>query len=157
MPSPDGLSIIFFKKFWNVVGSNVCDAVKNFFNGEFLLKELNATNHFLIPKAVSLETISHFRPTSLCNFLYKIISKTLANRLKPFLGNIISPNQSTFIPGRAIHDNIIIAHEMFPSLKLNNKGRAKELAFKLDLNKADHVPGEMRFLTLSVEKIGFLR
>lgn len=101
-----------------------------------MLRELNNTNVILILKATYPETVSQFCPISLCNFIYKIISKTLANRLKPFMGKIIPSNQSAFVPGRAIQDNIIISHEIFHSLKLKGKGRSKEVALKLDLDKA---------------------
>ena len=91
-PGPDGFSGIFFKKYWNVIGRSVCNAVRGFFNGQYLLKEINCINLVLIPMVAAPETLSHFRPISLCNFIYKVIYKTLASRLKPFMDIIISPN-----------------------------------------------------------------
>jgi hypothetical protein len=61
--------------------------------------------------------VTQFRPISLANFIYKVISKILANRLKPLLHKIISPNQSVFLKDRFIHDNSILAHEIFHSMK----------------------------------------
>ena len=91
--------------------------VLEFFEGKTLLHELNDTNITLIPKVPKPEHVSHFRPIGLCNFAYKIISKILANSLRNCLDLCISQNQSAFVPGRVIHDNIIIAHEVYHYLR----------------------------------------
>jgi hypothetical protein len=57
------------------------------------------------------------RQAVLCNIIYKIISKLLANRLKPLLDKVISPFQTAFVPSRLIQDNSILAHEMLHTLK----------------------------------------
>lgn len=113
-PGSDGFPGLFYQKYWDVVGEDVFRAAKDFFEGGYLLKELNHTNVTLIPKVPNPETMSHFRPISLCRFNYKILSKVMANRLQPFMHGIITEQQSAFIPGRQIHDNIIIAHEAKP-------------------------------------------
>lgn len=66
----------------------------------------------------------------------KIITKILANRLNGILNELISPNQSAFVPGRLIQDNIIIAHEIFEYLKRNRGGKGGFMALKLNFNKA---------------------
>lgn len=119
-----------------------------------MLKELNRTNLVLIHKSNNPEKLSQFRPISLCNFAYKIISKTLANRLKIILPNIISINQSAFIPSRAIQDNVVLAQEMFHSLNINNSKANIRLALKIDLNKAyDRL--ECDFLLEVMRRMGF--
>ena len=70
---------------------------------------LNSTRIALIPKCSGPETISHFRPISLCNTVYKVVTKTIVNRIRPLLCNLFSPYQSTFVPGCRGVDNVIIA------------------------------------------------
>lgn len=74
----------------------------------------------LIPKVENPETVSNFRPVSLCNIVYKVISKVIVNRLKPVLKDCISKNQRAFSPGRSIMDNILIVHELFSDFQRKN-------------------------------------
>ena len=55
---------------------------------------------------------------SLCNVIYKVISKILVNRLKPLMNDLIIPYQNAFIKGRSITDDILIAHENFDIMEL---------------------------------------
>lgn len=74
-PGPDGMSLFFFQKYWNVVGEDVCNAVKAFFHSKNLLAAFNHTLISLIPKIKNPTKVADFRPISLCNVTYKIISK----------------------------------------------------------------------------------
>lgn len=92
----------------------------------------------LIPKVPKPHSITQFRPIGLCNTVYKVVTKTLVNKFKVVLPHLISENQSSFIPGRHITDNIIIAQEMIHIMR-NLKGKRGFMVLKIDLKKAyDH-------------------
>lgn len=153
-PSSDGLPSVFYKQFWDLVGDQVTKEVMEVLNGGPMPERWNETVIALIPKVQNPEKVTDLRPISLCNVLYKIVSKVLANRLKSILPDIISPNQSAFIPGRLISDNILIAYEMTHYLKNKREGRTGYAAIKLDMSKAyDRV--EWQFLHDMMMKMGF--
>ncbi|GKC40715.1 reverse transcriptase, partial [Tanacetum coccineum] len=123
------------------------------FSGEMPPK-LNKSLVALILKTTSPKNLSQFRPISLCNFIYKIISKVLSNRLKPWMSKSISPQQSAFIPKRQIQDCMVVAHEAFHYICHKKCGSQNVMALKLDLNKAfDRV--EWDFLLATLRKMGF--
>jgi hypothetical protein len=101
-PGPDGFAACFYQSAWPTVKEEVCRAVLGFLNDGSFDAELNSTYIALIPKVQSPSKVTDYRPISLCNVLYKLISKVLANRLKKILPTIISPTQSAFIPGRLL-------------------------------------------------------
>ena len=108
-PGVDGMTPLFFQKFWTVIKKDVVKAVQDFFLSGCMLKSINHTIISLIPKILNPTSLKNYRPISLCSVLCQIISKILANRLKPVLDKCISKNQSAFIPDRQILDNVIIA------------------------------------------------
>lgn len=109
-PGPDGFSPLFYQRYWEEIGPDIVLAVQNFLQtGEFL-KEINYTHVCLIPKSENPQEMSQLRPIALCNVIYKICAKVLANRLKKILPMIISPYQSAFVPGRLITDNTLVAN-----------------------------------------------
>jgi len=115
-PGLDGFNVDFFKACWNIVKQDILDVVEESRRSKSILKFLNTSFISLIPKQDSTLTPDKFRPISLCNVVYKIISKILANRLKPLLPSLISMEQSGYVEGRKILDNIIQAHEVVHSL-----------------------------------------
>lgn len=83
---------------------------------------INKTDICLIPKMDNLSMVAQFRPISLCNTIYKALSKIVVGRLKKHMDNLISPYQTGFVPGRIIHENIIIAKEaMYTMEKMKGK------------------------------------
>lgn len=132
-PGPDGFPMLFFQEFWDIIGTDVANGVKEFFGARKLLKEINGTFIALIPKIQGADSLDKFRPISLCNSFYKIISKVLTSRLLSILPALIKHQQNGFILGRQILDSIITVHENINSLvKVKKQG----LIFKLDLSKA---------------------
>ncbi|KAJ9546404.1 hypothetical protein OSB04_018947 [Centaurea solstitialis] len=151
-PESDGFSSKFFKAAWPIVGKDVQIAVHNFFYSGRLTKEINHTLLCFIPKIPNATRVSDFRPISCCTVLYKIISKIICDRIKPYLGGIVSPTQSAFIPGRRISDNILMAHELVAGYQ-KDTGKLR-CAFKIDLRKAyDTV--DWRFLLWMMKGFGF--
>jgi hypothetical protein len=131
-PGPDGFTALFYKKYWDIVKHVVLRCIWDFFSSNHLLKEQNHTFIALVPKQPGPFSIGHFRLTSLCNIIYKIISKILANHFKGLLHLFISPYQSAFVPSRNIQDISIMAHELFHSIK-SKKGRGGLMAVKIDM------------------------
>ena len=121
--------------FWHIVGDNVVSVVLEFLNTSYLLPDLNHTYIVLIPKIKNPVKVSDYRPISLCNVIYKIIAKVLANRLKQVLPHIISPTQSAFVLGRLITDNVLVAYEALHMMHGRKKGKNGTLAMKLDISK----------------------
>ena len=152
-PGPDGMNAFFYQKFWHIVGDDVIVAVLNFLNNGTMLLEINYTYIVLIPKIKTPERISNYRPISLCNVIYKIISKMLANMLKLILPRLISSNQSAFVLGKLITDNVLVAYETLHSMHCRRTGKKESMALKLDISKAyDRV--EWLFLKGIMSRLG---
>ncbi|KAL4383512.1 hypothetical protein GQ457_15G016700 [Hibiscus cannabinus] len=133
-PGVDGLHAAFYQKNWDTVGFSVFKFVKKFFSTGILEEWVNYTLLVLIPKVEVPSCIQQFRPISLCTVLYKIITKTLVCRLKAFLAQWVSSTQASFVPGRHITDNIIIAQEVIHSM-VRKGGRKSWIAIKVDLKR----------------------
>jgi hypothetical protein len=119
---------------------DVLEIVEESRNRQWVLPALNATFLTLIPKEENVASPSKYQPISLCNVIYKIITKVIANRLKPLLPLLISPEQTGYVEGRKIMDGIILAHEVIHSLKTTKK---PGMLLKLDLSKSfDHLSWE---------------
>ena len=134
-PGPDGLHAGFFQCFWHDVQGSVCQEVKKAFISGSIPAFLNTTLITLIPKCNNPESLANFKPISLCNSVYKVISKVLVARIRPLLNNLMSPVQAAFIPGRRGVDNVIIAQELLYTID-RMKGREGYIAVKVDLEKA---------------------
>jgi hypothetical protein len=107
----------------------------------------------LIPKVARPKYLKNFQAISVCNIVYKIASKVLANRLRVILPLIISEKQSAFVPGRLITYNALIAFECLHTIR-NQKSKRPFFALKIDMMKAyDWV--EWNYLHGYLCKLGF--
>lgn len=153
-PGSKGLNACFYQTNWTTLGDVVCNSVLSILNFEVMPVELNLTHIALIPKKKNPTSVTEFHSISLCNVLDKLISKTLANRLKKILTHIIFPSQSAFILGRLIMDNTLSAYETLHTMHTGMRGNKGFVVVKLDMSKAyDRV--EWRFLEALMERMVF--
>lgn len=133
-PGPDGYNAEFLRASWSIIGPKITSAVKEFFTAGKILRQWNCTAITLIPKSVNASKITEFRPISLCNVLYKVISKVIATRLETVLPEIISPHQSAFVKGRLLIENVLLATELVQNFNQANVSARGVL--KVDMRKA---------------------
>lgn len=126
---------MFFKAKWELLGPSIHEFIIQVFSIPNKIGDINHTLLTLIPKVHEPTKPSDFRPIALCNVIYKIITKILANRIKQFLPDIITQNQTSFIAGRNATDNAIILQEVVHSMSIMT-GRKRYMVIKLDLAKA---------------------
>jgi len=148
-PGPDGWTVEFYLGFWDILGPEVLQLVEEIRSGGYISGALNSTFIALIPKVSKPQTFDDYRPISLCNFIYKINSKIIAERLKPYLANIITKEQFGFIPNRQILDAVGLAQEGVHTTKIK---KIKAYLMRLDLVKAyDKVDwGYLRLLLIHI-------
>lgn len=151
-PGPDGYNGHFFRKYANVLKDDLTLAIAEFFNGHSLPKSFTSTIISLIPKKPNPTSMNDVRPISLCNFKYKIISKILCDRLAPLLNDVISDEQSGFVKGRLIVDNVLLAHDLINDIDRKTKGG--NVVIKVDMAKA-YDKLEWSFLIKVMAKMGF--
>ncbi|GKA04478.1 RNA-directed DNA polymerase, eukaryota [Tanacetum coccineum] len=132
-PGPDGYSFEFFKKYWNLVGPDLCDAIEHFFETGVFPNGCNSSFVALIPKVTDAKFVNDFRPISLIGSMYKVVTKVLANRLALVISDLISDTQSAFVANRQILDGPFILNELLHWCKRQKK---QAMFFKVDFAKA---------------------
>ncbi|KAA3451486.1 reverse transcriptase [Gossypium australe] len=151
-PGLDGFPVIFFQKYWHIVGKEVLGVL----NEGKEVDSANMTNIVLIPKVQNPTSMVNFRPISLCSVLYKLIAKTIANRMQNIMDTCIDQVQSAFVPGRLISDNILLTYEILHTFRQKRTVKKGYMAVKLDISKAyDRV--EWNFIKEVMNKMGFAR
>ena len=127
--------------------------MQEFFRHGKLLLAINQSFIVLIPKTEELTCFDNFCPIILCNFTYKIITKILTLRLRKFVDKLIAPLQSTFVAGKNIGENIVLAREIL-EVFWKKKGKGGLVGIKVDMKKAyDRM--EWSFLWDVMEAFGF--
>ena len=130
----DGYPATFYQHNWSVIGMDIFNFVSRCCLEGKMPKKVNQTLIVLISEVDNLTKLNNFRPISLCNVLYKVVTKVLVDRIKQVLPSLIAPTQSSFVPKRQIIDNVVIVHEVIHSMHNKRSGEGLML-FKLDLRK----------------------
>lgn len=124
----------FSKKLWHILGSKVINLCPKIFDTKIIPRDINKTYMCLIPKFNNANNLKNLRPISLCNTIYKVVTKVMSKRIKLYLNHLINIQQACFLKDRWASDNAIIIREV---LKKFNSTKGKEkLILKLDLEKA---------------------
>lgn len=134
-PGPDGIHPFFYQNYWGIVGPSVVAFCKRTWAEESINPLINTTNVCLIPKKKNTTNLKNFKPISLRNTTYKIITKVVVNKIKPILNKIIGPCQASFLKNRQATDNVIIVQEIINHFKKMN-GQNGNMIMKIDLEKA---------------------
>ncbi|KAH1074654.1 hypothetical protein J1N35_026982 [Gossypium stocksii] len=134
-PDEYGLPALFYQNCCHIIGDEVTRFCLQTLNEGMGLQQINATRIVLIPKTDNPTTMMNFRPISLCNVLYKIIAKAIANRFRGVIEKCIDEAQSAFVPGRLIPDNVLLAYEILHTYHQKRVGQKSFMVVKLDLSK----------------------
>jgi hypothetical protein len=132
-PGPDGLPAEFFQDFWDIIKKEIWNLCDDFSKGILDIERLNYGLITLIPKVDNAMEITKFRPICLLNVCYKIITKTLNNRLSNCIQKIISKNQFGFVKGKYILDCVVALHEVVHEVK---RKKQNGIILKIDFEKA---------------------
>ncbi|GKE83371.1 RNA-directed DNA polymerase, eukaryota, reverse transcriptase zinc-binding domain protein, partial [Tanacetum coccineum] len=128
-PGPDGFTFGFYRRYWNILESDVVDVVTSFFHHGQFPKGSNSSFIALILKTRDANMVKDFRPISLIGSMYKIIAKILVNRLVLVLGDLVNEVQSVFI----VLDGLFILKEIVQWCQSKKK---QSLVLKVDFEKA---------------------
>ena len=101
-PGPDGLPVIFFKRFWEILKGPILQILNDFTLGRVDVARLNYGILTLIPKVKGADMVRQFRPIALINVIFKFIAKAYASRLAPIAHRTIDRSQTAFIRGRCL-------------------------------------------------------
>ncbi|XP_070049169.1 uncharacterized protein [Nicotiana tomentosiformis] len=130
----DGFTGLFYQTCWEVICYDIHNMVLHFYGGTTLPKSITHTNLVLLPKKPRLQTFLDLKPISLSNFINNVISRVIHYKLEKFLPRYISPNQSRFVKGRSIFENILLTQEIVTEIRM--RGKPANMVIKLDMTKA---------------------
>ncbi|CAN0840007.1 LINE-1 reverse transcriptase homolog [Linum grandiflorum] len=153
-PGPDDFNPAFYQDFRDIIGQDVIEDCKHWLSSGEITSTAQATNIVLLPKVDKPDSKHDLRPISLCDVRYRILAKVLTNRLRVLMPGSIHEEQSAFVKGRSIIDNILLAFESIHSLTTNPSTKKGDVAIKIDISKAyDRV--EWPYLEAVFQHLGF--
>jgi hypothetical protein len=132
-PGPDGFGPAFYSTFWDLVSPDVFRVFDAFFTGSIDLSRINRAFLVLLPKIDAANHPSLFRPISLQNCIMKAITKVLTSRLQQNIHALVDADQTGFLSGRRISENIVYAADILRCCHLR---KAPTIVFKIDFRKA---------------------
>lgn len=132
-PGPDGWSIKFYSAFFETLGEDLLKVIEHSRSSGKIIESFTSSFIALISKSENPTTFDDYKPISLCNCIYKIVAKIIANRVRPILSKYISPEQFAFLQGSQIHEVVGTAQEILHSLHFK---KIKGMILKEDLSKA---------------------
>jgi hypothetical protein len=132
-PGPDGLQVVFFKRFWGILRGHILTLFNDFVLGRVDIARLNYRIITLIPKVKGANIIKQFRLIALINVIFKFVAKAFAILLAQLAHRTIDRSQTAFIRGRCLHEGVMALHEIMHELRVKRRGG---LLLKLDFEKA---------------------
>ena len=151
-PGPDGIIFEFYKLYWNVIGGDLCEILRQGLEDKQLSYTQYLATIILLYKKGIREDIRNWRPISLLNTDYKLLSKCLAERVKLVLKEIINPDQRGCVPGRYIGENIRLIDDVLYEIDDQD---IEGLILQIDQEKAfDRVEWTWLFSCLSYFNFG---
>lgn len=151
-PRPDGFGASFFQSYWDIINHDVNEAVLQFFSTGWILLSYKFNTIVLIPKNKNAYFLNEFQPIALANFMFKIITKIITDKLASLMLHLISWEQCGFIRGRNIKDCICLTSEAINLL--DSKSLCKNFALKVDIIK-EFDTLSWSFLLKVLEQFGF--
>ncbi|XP_026409888.1 uncharacterized protein LOC113304984 [Papaver somniferum] len=132
-PGPDGFSGCFYRTCWKIINEDVVQAIQYCWQKQFIPKGLNSRFLVLLPKVQGAKKPNHFRPIGLSNVSFKIITKILTVRMSNLMEKLVSPQQESYIKGRCIQEQVLLASKMVNEMK--KKRRGGNVGLKLDISQ----------------------
>ena len=120
-PGITGFTAEFFLHFWNDIGDIITTYINDAYtNGFFITQKRGIIT--LIPKKGDQTSLQNKRPICLLDIIYKIVAKVMAIRLGKVINNLISPEQTGFIKGRYIGENLRLLSDVIDYCNLDKIG-----------------------------------
>jgi hypothetical protein len=129
---PDGFPTEFYQSCWEIIKKDLMALFWEFHNGDLPLYNLNIGTIILLLKCREAATIQQYRPIYLLNVSFNIFTKVATNRIFHIATKVISPTQTTFLPGRNIMEGVIVLHKIIHKM---HRKKQNGIIFKIDFEK----------------------